>query len=74
MPNHLLDQAVVSETEKLRIALPAWVVSTVDLVELAENANVLPGTSILKQPIGLASSLLKLQNGSRHCTTGRTSR
>ena len=39
MPNYQLGQAVVSEIETLRIALPTWVVSTVDLVELAENAE-----------------------------------
>lgn len=39
MPSYPLNQAVVSEIETRIIALPTWVVSTVDLVELAENAE-----------------------------------
>lgn len=39
MPNFPADDAVVSEVETLRIALPTWVISTVELVELAENAE-----------------------------------
>ena len=33
------DLQVVSEVETLRTALPRWVVNTVELVELAENAE-----------------------------------
>lgn len=33
------DADVVSEIETLRLALPAWVVTTVELVELAENTE-----------------------------------
>jgi hypothetical protein len=37
--NYLADEEVVSEVDTLRIALPTWVISTVKLVELAENAE-----------------------------------
>ena len=33
------DENVVSQIETLRIALPSWVISTVELVELAENTE-----------------------------------
>ena len=33
------DARIVSQIETLRIALPEWVISTVGLVELAENAE-----------------------------------
>jgi len=33
------DAEVLSQVETLRVALPAWVISTVELVELAENAE-----------------------------------
>ncbi|MBB4003851.1 hypothetical protein [Aurantimonas endophytica] len=36
---YLADKEVVSEVETLRTALPTWVISTVELVELAENAE-----------------------------------
>jgi hypothetical protein len=39
MPNYSSDEAVVSEIETRRTALPTWVVSTAELVELAENAE-----------------------------------
>ena len=39
MREHAADSAVVSEIETVRVALPAWVISTVELVELAENAE-----------------------------------
>jgi len=39
MTNYPADTAVVTEIETLRLALPKWVVSTVELVELAENAE-----------------------------------
>jgi hypothetical protein len=39
MPNYPADQNIVSEIETLRVALPTWVVSTVELVELAQNAE-----------------------------------
>ncbi|WP_426128570.1 hypothetical protein [Pararhizobium sp. PWRC1-1] len=39
MTNYTADASVVSEIETLRIALPTWIVSTVELVELAENAE-----------------------------------
>lgn len=39
MTQYPADGAVVSEVEKLRIALPTWIVSTVELVELADNAE-----------------------------------
>lgn len=49
MAQYPADEAVVSQIETLRVALPTWVVSTVELVELAENAeraarNVNPDT------------------------------
>jgi hypothetical protein len=39
MPNYPADEAIVSEIETVRTALPTWVISTVELVELAENAE-----------------------------------
>jgi len=39
MSDYSADDAVVSQVETLRIALPTWVISTVELVELAENAE-----------------------------------
>lgn len=39
MTNHHADDAIVSEIETVRLALPTWVISTVELVELAENAE-----------------------------------
>lgn len=33
------DDTVMSEIATLRLALPTWIVSTVELVELAENAE-----------------------------------
>lgn len=33
------DDSVVSEITTLRLALPTWIVSTVELVELSENAE-----------------------------------
>ena len=33
------DDQVVTQIETLRLALPSWVISTSDLVELAENAE-----------------------------------
>jgi hypothetical protein len=39
MTEYPADDAVVSEVETLRVALPTWIVSTVELVELAENAE-----------------------------------
>jgi hypothetical protein len=39
MPNYPADQNIVSEIEVLRVALPTWVISTVELVELAQNAE-----------------------------------
>jgi hypothetical protein len=36
---YLADERVVADVETLRIALPTWIVSTVELVELAENAE-----------------------------------
>ena len=39
MREYPADALVVSEIETLRTALPLWVVSTVELVELAENAE-----------------------------------
>jgi hypothetical protein len=33
------DDSVVSEIATLRLALPTWIVSTVELVELSENAE-----------------------------------
>ena len=39
MTNYPSDEHVVSEIDTLRAALPGWVVSTVELVELAENAE-----------------------------------
>jgi hypothetical protein len=37
MTNYPADDAVVSEVTTLRTALPTWIISTVELVELAEN-------------------------------------
>jgi hypothetical protein len=50
MANYPADDAVVAQIETLRLALPTWVVSTVELVELAENAeraarNINPDTA-----------------------------
>lgn len=39
MREYPADAQVVSEIETVRTALPTWVVSTVELVELAENAE-----------------------------------
>jgi hypothetical protein len=39
MTNYPADQSVVSQVETLRLALPTWVISTVELVELSENAE-----------------------------------
>ena len=39
MTNFSADAQIVSQIETLRIALPEWVISTVGLVELAENAE-----------------------------------
>lgn len=39
MTDYPADGAIVSEIEALRLALPTWVVNTVELVELAENAE-----------------------------------
>lgn len=39
MRDYPADDQVVSEIEIVRTALPVWVVSTVELVELAENAE-----------------------------------
>lgn len=39
MTNYPADEQIVSQIDTLRIALPAWVISTVELVELAENAE-----------------------------------
>jgi len=39
MRDYPADDLVVSQVEIIRTALPLWVVSTVELVELAENAE-----------------------------------
>lgn len=39
MKEYLADVDVISEIETVRTALPSWVISTVELVELAENAE-----------------------------------
>ena len=39
MTNFSADAQIVLQIETLRIALPQWVISTVELVELAENAE-----------------------------------
>ena len=39
MQNFAADQDVVAQVETLRLALPTWIASTVELVELAENAE-----------------------------------
>lgn len=39
MREYPADDDVVSQIETVRIALPLWVISTVELVELAENAE-----------------------------------
>jgi hypothetical protein len=39
MQEYSADQEVVAQVETLREALPTWIVSTVELVELAENAE-----------------------------------
>ncbi|MGV1754491.1 hypothetical protein [Agrobacterium sp. CG674] len=39
MTNYSADDSVVSEIATLRLALPTWIVSTVELVELSENAE-----------------------------------
>jgi hypothetical protein len=39
MREYPADDQIVSQIETVRIALPTWVISTVELVELAENAE-----------------------------------
>lgn len=39
MQHYPADDQVVSQVETVRTALPEWVISTVELVELAENAE-----------------------------------
>jgi len=39
MTNYSADTSVVAEIATLRLALPTWIVSTVELVELSENAE-----------------------------------
>lgn len=39
MTDYSADAQIVLQIETLRIALPGWVISTVELVELAENAE-----------------------------------
>lgn len=39
MHEYHADGDVVQQVETVRIALPSWVISTVELVELAENAE-----------------------------------
>ncbi|MDB5506754.1 MAG: hypothetical protein JWR75_1392 [Devosia sp.] len=39
MHDYPSDAEIVSDLENVRQALPAWVISTVELVELAENAE-----------------------------------
>lgn len=39
MQNYPADADIVSQIETVRLALPTWVISTVELVELAENAE-----------------------------------
>ena len=39
MPNYPADEEIVAQIETLRVAIPTWVISTVELVELAENAE-----------------------------------
>ncbi|MET3900377.1 hypothetical protein ABIB57_004343 [Devosia sp. UYZn731] len=39
MREYPADAQVISEIETVRTALPTWVISTVELVELAENAE-----------------------------------
>lgn len=39
MRDYPADADIVSQIEAVRVALPTWVVSTVELVELAENAE-----------------------------------
>lgn len=39
MREYEADDQVVSQIETVRAALPTWVISTVELVELAENAE-----------------------------------
>lgn len=39
MTDYPADNAVISQIETLRVALATWIVSTVELVELADNAE-----------------------------------
>ena len=39
MREYPADDQVVSQIETVRIAMPEWVISTVELVELAQNAE-----------------------------------
>ncbi|MDB5622341.1 MAG: hypothetical protein JWR39_904 [Devosia sp.] len=39
MTDYPADAQIVSQIDTVRIALPQWVISTVELVELAENAE-----------------------------------
>ena len=51
MREYPADDQVVQQIEAVRIALPEWVISTVELVELAENAeraavHIIPETAV----------------------------
>ncbi|SCX31583.1 hypothetical protein DSM25558_5263 [Agrobacterium sp. DSM 25558] len=39
MTDYIADEPIVSEISTLRLALPEWIVHTVELVELSENAE-----------------------------------
>lgn len=55
MTNYPANEAVVFEVETVRTALPTWLVSTVELVELAKMPSVMQEWSILKPKSGPVS-------------------
>lgn len=51
------DEAVLAQIETIRVALPGWVVSTVELVELAQNAERV-GVSVDPQTVERSHKLI----------------
>lgn len=66
MKEYLADADVVSEIEAVRTALPSWVISTVELVELAENAERAAVHINPELQIGLENLWLRSPSGSRN--------
>jgi hypothetical protein len=64
MTDYPADEQIVSQIETLRVALPQWVISTVELVELAENterANVYPNPETLDRSRSLIVEVAEWQ-------------